>query len=86
MNKYRVLKSYPKHITNSGRLVTLNKGSMKYLKPEPQVLRLVKLGFLKQIVELPRKKAPAKKRAKAIKKDSRRSEPEIKHKKNTGKE
>ena len=55
MNKYRVLKPYPKQITNSGRLITLNKGNNVYLKEEAQVLRLVNLGFLRQIVEIPNK-------------------------------
>lgn len=68
MNKYRVLKPYPKQITNSGRLVTLNQGKKVYLKKEPQVLRLVKLGFLKPVVELPKKKAKPKKRKEQPKK------------------
>lgn len=55
MNKYRVLKPYPKQITNSGRLVTLKKGKAVYLKTEGQVLRLVRMGFLKPIVEIPKK-------------------------------
>lgn len=53
MQKYRVLKPYPKQITNSGRLVTLNKGSMVYLKKEAQVLRLIQLGFISPVVEMP---------------------------------
>lgn len=61
MNKYRVLKAYPKQITNSGRLVTLKPGSKVYLKREPQVVRLVKMGFLKPVVEMPkREKKPVK--------------------------
>ena len=55
MNKYRVLKPYPKQITNSGRLVTLQKGRDIYLKREAQVLRLIKLGFIKPVIELPKK-------------------------------
>ena len=55
MNKYRVLKAYPKQITNSGRLVTMKKGTNIYLKTEAQVLRLISLGFLKPIIELPKK-------------------------------
>tara|TARA_R100001086_G_scaffold249672_1_gene190281 strand:- start:632 stop:952 length:321 start_codon:yes stop_codon:yes gene_type:complete len=62
MNKYRVLKPYPKQITNSGRLITLKKGKQVYLKKEGQVLRLVKMGFLKPIVELPKKQAKPKKK------------------------
>lgn len=62
MQKYRVLKPYPKQITNSGRLITLRKGKSLYLKKEAQVLRLVSMGFLKPIVEMPKKQAkPAKK-------------------------
>jgi len=49
MNKYRVLKSYPKRISNSGRLVTLRPNSIVYLKQEAQVIRLVKLGFIKPV-------------------------------------
>lgn len=52
MNKYRVLKAYPKQITNSGRLITLKQGKMVYLKTEAQVLRLIKLGFIKPVVEI----------------------------------
>lgn len=63
MNKYRVLKSYPKSITNSGRLVTLKPNTSVYLKKEPQVLRLVSLGFIKPVIEIPKKvkKKPMKK-------------------------
>ena len=61
MNKYRVLKPYPKQITNSGRLVTLKKGTNVYLKKEAQVLRLIKLGFLSPIVEIPKKTAKIQK-------------------------
>ena len=61
MNKYRVLKPYPKQITNSGRLITLKKGKQVYLKKEGQVLRLVNMGFLKPIVEIPKKQPKAKK-------------------------
>lgn len=61
MNKYRVLKPYPKQITNSGRLVTLKKGSNVYLKEEAQITRLIKLGFLKPIVEIPKKAAKPQK-------------------------
>lgn len=63
MHKYRVLKSYPKQITNSGRLITLKLGAKLYLKPERQVLRLISMGYLKPVVELPKKK---KKKAKKI--------------------
>jgi len=55
MNKYRVLKPYPKQVTNSGRLVTLKKGDNVYLKKEAQVLRLIELGFIRQVVEIPKK-------------------------------
>lgn len=58
MDKYRVLKAYPKQITNSGRLITLMQGKLVYLKKEAQVLRLVKLGFITPVVEI--KKRPAK--------------------------
>ena len=57
MQKYRVLKAYPKQITNSGRLITLKKGTNVYLKQEAQVLRLVQLGFIKPIVEMPKAQA-----------------------------
>ena len=60
MNKYRVLKPYPKQITNSGRLVTLKKGANVYLKKEAQVLRLIQLGFIRPIVEIPKKIAKVK--------------------------
>lgn len=56
MNKYRVLKSYPKRISNSGRLVTLSPNSIVTLKQEAQVIRLVKLGFIKPVSGLPDKK------------------------------
>lgn len=62
MNKYRVLKAYPKQITNSGRLITLKPGGVVYLKTEAQVLRLIKLGFIKPVVEIakrPKKEKPA---------------------------
>lgn len=62
MNKYRVLKPYPKQITNSGRLITLKKGKSVYLKKEAQVLRLVKMGFLKPVVEMPKKQVKPKKK------------------------
>lgn len=62
MNKYRVLKPYPKQITNSGRLITLKKGKSVYLKKEAQILRLVEMGFLKPIVEMPKKQAKPKKK------------------------
>lgn len=55
MQKYRVLKAYPKQITNSGRLITLQPGKSVYLKTEAQVLRLIKLGFLKPVIELPKR-------------------------------
>jgi len=55
MQKYRVLKPYPKQITNSGRMLTLSQGKTVYLKKEAQVLRLIQLGFLKPVVELPKK-------------------------------
>lgn len=61
MNKYRVLKAYPKQITNSGRLVTLKPGGVVYLKTEAQVLRLIQLGFIKPVVEIakrPKKEKP----------------------------
>ncbi len=56
MNKYRVLKSYPKRILNSGRLVTLRPNSIVCLKQDAQVVRLVKLGFIKPVAGLPAKK------------------------------
>jgi hypothetical protein len=77
MNKYRVLKPYPKQITNSGRLVTLKKGSSVYLKKEAQVLRLISLGFLKPIVDMPKK--PAKiKPAKEVKTEAQAQQDEHK--------
>lgn len=72
MKKYRVLKPYPKQIMNSGRLITLRPGSSVYLKRESQVLRLVKMGFLKPMVEMPKKR---KKPAKAKKQEPKQSEP-----------
>lgn len=62
MNKYRVLKPYPKQITNSGRLITLRRGKSVYLKKEGQVLRLVKMGFLKPVIEMPKKQSKPKKK------------------------
>jgi hypothetical protein len=58
MQKYRVLKQYPKQITNSGRLITLKPGTLVYLKKEAQVLRLVQLGFIQSVIELPVKSKP----------------------------
>lgn len=72
MKKYRVLKPYPKQIMNSGRLITLRPGSSVYLKRESQVLRLVKMGFLKPMVEMPKKR---KKPAKAKKQEPKQPEP-----------
>ena len=96
MNKYRVLKSYPKQITNSGRIVTLRKGVGVYLKKEPQVLRLVRMGFLKPVVEMPAKKAkPIKQESKmevqqedkeAQNQSMRKSKSEYLNKKNKGKD
>lgn len=83
MNKYRVLKSYPKQITNSGRLKTLKKGSSVYLKKEPQVLRLVQMGFLKPVVELPKKVKMKPKRKVESKVEVKKSESKNK-KKNKG--
>lgn len=78
MNKYRVLKAYPKQITNSGRLVTLQAGTNVYLKEEAQVLRLVNLGFLKPIVEVIKRevqpKVESKKPAKHEHQNTSRSE------------
>lgn len=61
MNKYRVLKPYPKQITNSGRLITLKHGASVYLKKEPQVLRLVSMGYIKPVIELVKRPKKAKK-------------------------
>lgn len=71
MNKYRVLKPYPKQITNSGRLVTLQKGRDIYLKTEPQVLRLIRMGFIKPIVELPKKKEKLNKKKPLLKQETK---------------
>ena len=60
MKKYRVLKSYPKQITNSGRLITLKPNKSVYLKDEPQVVRLVRLGFIASVKELPVRKPKVK--------------------------
>jgi hypothetical protein len=73
MNKYRVLKPYPKQITNSGRLLTLTKGRIVYLKSEPQVKRLVAMGFIKPVVGFPAK--PKKKSKPAPKKEVKMEEP-----------
>lgn len=81
MNKYRVLKPYPKQITNSGRLVTLQKGKSVYLKREAQVLRLVRMGFLKPIVEMPakpKKKSKPAPKAEVAPKQERAEEAEVK--------
>lgn len=89
MNKYRVLKSYPKQITNSGRLVNLKPGAKVYLKKEAQVLRLVRMGFLKPVVEMPKRRKPQSKRkpsesrkeaqpASSSQEDSSESKPELK--------
>ena len=75
MNKYRVLKPYPKQITNSGRLVTLQKGKSVYLKREAQVLRLVRMGFLKPVVEMP---AKPKKKSKPTPKQEQAEDVEVK--------
>jgi hypothetical protein len=56
MKKYRVISSRPKLITNLNRLVNLVPGDVLYLKPEAQVQRLVKLGYLKQILEFKKPK------------------------------
>lgn len=61
MNKYRVLKTYPKQITNSGRLLTLKEGKQVYLKRESQVLRLIRMGIIKPIVEIKKRPKSAKK-------------------------
>lgn len=86
MQKYRVLKAYPKQITNSGRLITLKKGTNVYLKQEAQVLRLVQLGFIKPIVEMP--KAQAKPSKVAVEEtnteDKKQSKSEWLNKKNKG--
>lgn len=58
MNKYRVLKTYPKHLMNSGRLVTLREGTTVCLKKEAQVSRLISLGFLKPVMEVAKKEQP----------------------------
>lgn len=49
---YRVLKKYPKAISNSGRMVFLEKGSKVHLKPERHVMLLVKLGYLKELKQV----------------------------------
>lgn len=60
MNKYRVLRAYPKQITNSGRLLTLRPNSYVYLKREGQVINLIRAGYISPVVELPKKvKKPA---------------------------
>lgn len=87
MNKYRVLKSYPKQITNSGRLKTLKEGMNIYLKTEPQILRLVRLGYIKPIIEMKKKVKKAKPtKKKEMKSEFKSGSYEPKHKKkNKGK-
>lgn len=60
MKKYKVIKSYPKIINNAGRLVTLKKGTQVYLKSEPDVIRLVLAGFIKEVVDIKSKPMPVK--------------------------
>lgn len=85
MHKYRVLKAYPKQITNSGRLITLKKGESIYLKQEAQVLRLVDLGFIKPIIEMPKPQPKACKVEKsAHTEDKKMSKTEWLNKKNKG--
>ena len=77
MNKYRVLKPYPKQITNSGRIVTLKHGNHVYLKMEPQVLRLVKMGYLKPVIEIqkrPKKTNPEPRKMVSQEKSNKKSE------------
>lgn len=73
MNKYRVLKPYPKQITNSGRLVTLKKGANVYLKKEGQILRLVSMGYLAPVVEM----LKGKKKSKPVKQKSDNKSQEV---------
>ena len=85
MQKYRVLKAYPKQITNSGRLITLKKGTNVYLKQEAQILRLVQLGFIKPIVEMPKALAkPSKVVEETNLEDKKQSKSEWLNKKNKG--
>lgn len=85
MQKYRVLKAYPKQITNSGRLITLKKGTNVYLKQEAQILRLVQLGFIKPIVEMPKAIAkPSKVVEEADLEEKKQSKSEWLNKKNKG--
>lgn len=58
MKKYKVLKSYPKPIMNSSRMVTLSPDSVVYLKYERQLDRLIQLGYIKEVHEI--KKKPVK--------------------------
>ena len=60
MKKYKVLKKYPKSIVNGNRLVTLEPGSVVYLKYERQLDRLIHMGFLKEVHELKRREPKAK--------------------------
>lgn len=76
MKKYKILKSYPKHITNSGRLVTLKPGKSTYLKRESQVIRLVRMGFLKPIIEMPKKPKKINKRPKPFSTSDKEAEKE----------
>lgn len=85
MQKYRVLKAYPKQITNSGRLITLKKGTNVYLKQEAQILRLVQLGFIKPIVEMPKAQAkPSKVVEETNLEEKKQSKSEWLNKKNKG--
>lgn len=63
-------------INNSGRLVTLKKGRNVYLKFEPQLIRLVNLGFIQEVVEIKTKEAPPKSEPKLEKKYKAKKEAE----------
>lgn len=52
MKKYKVLKTYPKPIMNSGRMVVLSPKDVVYLKYEKQLERLIKLGYIAEVREI----------------------------------
>ncbi len=59
MRKYKVLKKYPKPIMNSSRMVTLEPGAVVYLKYERQLERLIRLGFIKEVLEIKKREPKA---------------------------
>jgi len=91
MDKYRVLTKYPKQITNSGRIVTLQPKSKVYLKKDSQVIRLIKMGMIKPIIEMPKKKKAVKvvkvrEEQPSVEPERKERKPRRRHRKNKGEE